>query len=84
MKIFNLKFVLNKQDFGKAWEGDDKPYAASYGKLMMWFFLIGYTMLSAFLAAYGFSSFKYPEVWPVREMFLFLFLHGEHPLLLLH
>ena len=58
---------------------DDKPYAASYGKLMMWFFLITDTLtFSAFLAAYGFSRFKYPEVWPVPEdvFTLFPFLHG--------
>ena len=76
--------MSEKQDFGKAWEGNDKPYAASYGKLMMWFFLITDTLtFSAFLAAYGFSRFKYPEVWPVPEDVFthFPFLHGEHPLL---
>jgi len=76
--------MSEKEDYGKAWEGDDKPYAASYGKLMMWFFLITDTLtFSAFLAAYGFSRFKYPEVWPVPEDVFthFPFLHGEHPLL---
>jgi len=76
--------MSEKEDYGKAWEGDDKPYAASYGKLMMWFFLITDTLtFSAFLAAYGFSRFKYPEVWPVPEDVFthFPFLHGNHPLL---
>ena len=76
--------MSEKEDFGTAWQGDDKPYAASYGKLMMWFFLITDTLtFSAFLAAYGFSRFKYPEVWPVPEDVFthFPFLHGEHPLL---
>ncbi len=76
--------MSEKEDYGKAWTGDDKPYAASYGKLMMWFFLITDTLtFSAFLAAYGFSRFKYPEVWPVPEDVFthFPFLHGEHPLL---
>ena len=76
--------MSEKEDFGKAWEGNDKPYAASYGKLMMWFFLITDTLtFSAFLAAYGFSRFKYPEVWPVPEDVFthFPFLYGEHPLL---
>tara|TARA_B100000902_G_C27289773_1_gene906457 strand:+ start:445 stop:1395 length:951 start_codon:yes stop_codon:yes gene_type:complete len=75
---------MSGEDYGKAWEGNDKPYAASYGKLMMWFFLITDTLtFSAFLAAYGFSRFKYPEVWPVPEDVFthFPFLHGEHPLL---
>jgi len=76
--------MSEKEDYGTAWQGDDKPYAASYGKLMMWFFLITDTLtFSAFLAAYGFSRFKYPEVWPVPEDVFthFPFLHGEHPLL---
>tara|TARA_B100000401_G_C52773232_1_gene704331 strand:- start:487 stop:1440 length:954 start_codon:yes stop_codon:yes gene_type:complete len=76
--------MSNKEDYGKAWEGNDIPYAASYGKLMMWFFLITDTLtFSAFLAAYGFSRFKYPEVWPVPEDVFthFPFLYGEHPLL---
>ena len=76
--------MSDSENYGKAWEGNDKPYAASYGKLMMWFFLITDTLtFSAFLAAYGFSRFKYPEVWPVPEDVFthFPFLHGEHPLL---
>ena len=76
--------MSDKEDYGKAWEGNDKPYAASYGKLMMWFFLITDTLtFSAFLAAYGFSRFTYPEVWPVPEDVFthFPYLHGEHPLL---
>ncbi len=76
--------MSEKEDYGKAWEGDDKPYAASYGKLMMWFFLITDTLtFSAFLAAYGFSRFKYPDIWPNPEDVFthFPFLHGDHPLL---
>ena len=68
----------------EAWRGGDKPYNASYGKLMMWFFLITDALtFSGFLAAYGFSRFKYPEVWPNPEDVFshFPFLHGEHPLL---
>ena len=76
--------MSEKEDYGKAWKGNDKPYAASYGKLMMWFFLITDTLtFSAFLAAYGFSRFKYPDIWPNPEDVFthFPFLHGEHPLL---
>tara|TARA_B100001142_G_scaffold205861_1_gene204156 strand:- start:1125 stop:2078 length:954 start_codon:yes stop_codon:yes gene_type:complete len=76
--------MSEKHDYGKAWKGDDKPYAASYGKLMMWFFLITDTLtFSAFLAAYGFSRFKYPDIWPNPEDVFthFPFLHGDHPLL---
>ena len=66
------------------WKGGDKPYNASYGKLMMWFFLITDALtFSGFLSAYGFSRFKYPEVWPNPEDVFshFPFLHGDHPLL---
>ena len=52
--------------------------------MMMWFFLITDTLtFSAFLAAYGFSRFKYEDIWPVPEDVFthFPFLHGEHPLL---
>ena len=68
----------------EAWKGGDKPYNASYGKLMMWFFLITDALtFSGFLSAYGFSRFKYPEVWPNPEDVFshFPFLHGDHPLL---
>ena len=58
-----------------AWKGGDVPYKASYGKLMMWFFLITVTLtFSAFLAGYGFSRFKYQEKWPVPEMYLLISL----------
>jgi cytochrome c oxidase subunit 3 len=76
--------MSDTENYGKAWEGDDKPYIASYGKLMMWFFLITDTLtFSAFLAAYGFSRFKYEGSWPVPEDVFthFPFLHGDHPLL---
>ena len=43
------------------------------------------TPFSGFLAKkkYGWSRFKYPEIWPSLKMFLviFLFLEGDHPLL---
>jgi len=71
-------------DNGVAWQGGDRPYNASYGKLMMWFFLITDALtFSGFLAAYGFSRFKYPDIWPNPEDVFshFPFLHGEHPLL---
>jgi cytochrome c oxidase subunit 3 len=60
--------MSDKVDYGKSWEGGGRPYVASYGKLMMWFFLITDTLtFSAFLAGYGFSRFKYPDIWPTPE-----------------
>jgi cytochrome c oxidase subunit 3 len=52
---------------------------ASYGKLMMWFFIVSDALtFSGFLAAYGFSRFKFIETWPLAdEVFThFPFLHG--------
>ena len=75
--------VANNTDFGQAWKGGDKPFAASYGKLMMWFFLVTAALtFSGFLAAYGFSRFKYELSWPVPdEVFThFPFFKGEYPL----
>tara|TARA_B100000945_G_scaffold194978_1_gene156690 strand:+ start:2559 stop:3455 length:897 start_codon:yes stop_codon:yes gene_type:complete len=66
------------------WGGGSRPFVASYGKLMMWFFLMTDALtFSGFLAAYGFSRFKYVDIWPVpEEVFThFPFLHGDHPLL---
>ena len=73
-----------QQNTAEAWHGGDKPFAASYGKLMMWFFLITDALtFSAFLACYGFYRFSYPEIWPIAEDVFthFPFLHGDHPLL---
>ena len=68
----------------EAWSGGEKPFVASYGKLMMWFFLVSDALtFSGFLAAYGFMRFKYAHLWPVAEDVFthFPFLHGDHPLL---
>ena len=63
----------------KTWEGGNEPMGASYGKLMMWFFIVSDALtFSGFLAAYGFSRFKFIETWPLAdEVFThFPFLHG--------
>ncbi len=63
----------------KIWGGGNEPMGASYGKLMMWFFIVSDALtFSGFLAAYGFSRFKFIETWPLAdEVFThFPFLHG--------
>jgi cytochrome c oxidase subunit 3 len=64
----------------KTWGGgDSQPMGASYGKLMMWFFIVSDALtFSGFLAAYGFSRFKFIETWPLAdEVFThFPFMHG--------
>ncbi|HBT10345.1 MULTISPECIES: cytochrome c oxidase subunit 3 [Leeuwenhoekiella] len=65
---------------GKIWGGgDSQPLKASYGKMMMWFFILSDALtFSGFLAAYGFSRFKFINQWPIAdEVFThFPFLHG--------
>jgi cytochrome c oxidase subunit 3 len=63
----------------KTWGGGNEPMGSSYGKLMMWFFIVSDALtFSGFLAAYGFSRFKFIETWPLAdEVFThFPFLHG--------
>lgn len=57
---------------------------ASYGKLMMWFFLISDALtFSGFLTAYGLMRFYNEETWPVAENVFTHFpgMEGDHPLL---
>lgn len=63
----------------KTWGGGNDAMGADYGKLMMWFFIVSDALtFSGFLAAYGFSRFKFIEVWPLAdEVFThFPFMHG--------
>lgn len=59
--------------------GPEEPMGASYGKLMMWFFITSDALTFAgFLTAYGFSRFKFLESWPIADEVFnhFPFLHG--------
>lgn len=65
------------------WGGGNEPLRASYGKMMMWFFIVSDALtFSGFLAAYGFSRFKFMEVWPIAdEVFTHIpFFHGNYPM----
>ncbi len=54
----------NDQDL---WSGGKKPFKASYGKLMMWYFLLSDAFTFAgFLIAYGALRFSSPS-WPVPD-----------------
>ncbi|MGL2987370.1 cytochrome c oxidase subunit 3 [Flavobacterium sp. RSSA_27] len=71
--------VTTANNDGKTWSGGNEPMGSSYGKLMMWFFIVSDALtFSGFLAAYGFSRFKFIETWPLAdEVFThFPFLHG--------
>ena len=76
------------------WGGGVEPMKASYGKLMMWFFLLSDAFtFSALLITYGLIRYSHPayegaisdfafsqEYWPVPEMVFEAvpFLHGVH------
>jgi cytochrome c oxidase subunit III len=65
---------------GKTWGGGNEPMGADYGKLMMWFFIVSDALtFSGFLAAYGFSRFKFIQTWPLADEVFnhFPFLHGQ-------
>ena len=65
------------------WAGGSKPMEASYGKLMMWFFLITDALtFSAFLGAYGYHRFVHFEEWPIADHVFthFPFIQGHYPL----
>ena len=64
---------------GKTWGGGNQPLKASYGKMMMWFFILSDALtFSGFLAAYGFSRFKFIDEWPIADEVFnhFPFMHG--------
>jgi len=76
------------------WLGGVEPMKASYGKLMMWFFLVSDTFtFSALLVSYGLVRFSFPAYagkvadfvsspayWPIPEKVFdaMPFMHGVH------
>lgn len=51
-----------------AWDGGKSPFGVSYGKMMMWFFLISDALtFGGLLMSYGFIRHKYADVWPKAE-----------------
>jgi cytochrome c oxidase subunit 3 len=66
------------------WSGGRSPFSISYGKMMMWFFLVSDALtFSGLLVAYGFVRHSTTEAWPIgEEVFRALpFLHGDFPLI---
>lgn len=64
------------------WEGGQEPMRASYGKLMMWYFLVSDAFTFAgFLIAYGALRFSMPT-WPEADFVFasFPFVKGHLPL----
>ncbi|PQJ79495.1 cytochrome c oxidase subunit 3 [Polaribacter porphyrae] len=71
-------------DGKNTWDGGGvRPFGASYGKMMMWFFIVSDALtFSGFLAAYGLTRFKFIDSWPIAdEVFTHIpFIHGEFPM----
>ncbi len=80
-----MEATIATENTGKeAWTGGGKkPLDASYGKMMMWFFIVSDALtFSAFLGAYGLMRFKFIDSWPIAdEVFTHIpFVHGHFPM----
>ncbi len=77
--------VATEESKGGLWSGGgSKPFGASYGKMMMWFFIMSDALtFSGFLVAYGMIRFKFLESWPIAdEVFTHIpFSHGSYPMI---
>jgi cytochrome c oxidase subunit 3 len=66
------------------WGGGQSPFGISYGKMMMWYFLVSDALtFGGLLVAYGFIRHASADPWPVGEqVFQALpFLSGAYPLI---
>ncbi|MEM0993109.1 MAG: cytochrome oxidase subunit III, partial [Bacteroidota bacterium] len=66
-------------EYEEGWDGgEEKPFKASYGKLMMWYFLLSDAFTFAgFLIAYGALRFSMPT-WPVPDFVFSTVPFGLH------
>lgn len=50
------------------WGGKISPFSTSYGKLMMWFFLVSDALtFGGLLVGYGYTRFNNLDAWPIGE-----------------
>ncbi|HEX4886850.1 MAG TPA: cytochrome c oxidase subunit 3 [Luteibaculaceae bacterium] len=73
--------VIDKETL---WGGKVSPFSISYGKLMMWFFLVSDALtFGGLLVAYGYQRHKFTGEWPLAEdVFHSLpFVEGHFPLI---
>jgi cytochrome c oxidase subunit III len=60
--------ALHSEETQASWKGGSEPFKASYGKLMMWYFLLSDAFTFAgFLISYGALRFSMPT-WPVPDI----------------
>ncbi len=66
------------------WGGNASPFGVSYGKMMMWYFLVSDALtFGGLLTAYGVIRHGSADPWPVGEQVFesLPFLHGSYPLM---
>lgn len=60
--------ATNQIDTATLWGGKVSPFSTSYGKLMMWFFLVSDALtFGGLLIAYGFTRHDAQASWPIGE-----------------
>ena len=62
--------AAQKIDKAVLWEGGRSPFSLTYGKTMMWFFLVSDApTFGGLLMALGFARYKYADAgtWPIGE-----------------
>ena len=65
------------------WSGGQSPFSVTYGKMMMWFFLVSDALtFGGLLTAYGFSRATTEDAWPIGEQVFRALpgLDGHYPL----
>ncbi|TAM94445.1 MAG: cytochrome oxidase subunit III [Chitinophagaceae bacterium] len=78
-----VEFIDKETNTHGWWRGGVSPFNVSYGKLMMWIFLLSDTFtFGAFLVSYGSSRFSEP-FWPDADVAFdsFFGIHATLPLL---
>ncbi len=72
---------LSKDDL---WGGNSSPFGVTYGRMMMWYFLVSDALtFGGLLTAYGVIRHSSSDPWPVGEQVFeaLPFLHGSYPLM---
>ncbi|MES2800176.1 MAG: cytochrome c oxidase subunit 3 [Bacteroidota bacterium] len=60
--------TTNQMDSATLWGGKTSPFQVSYGKMMMWFFLVSDALsFGGLLVAYGFTRHTTLDAWPIGE-----------------
>ena len=74
-----MRSTVSSADIQPELTTEPRPLNASYGKLMMWFFIVSDALtFTGFLISYGFARFKHIDSWPIADEVFTHFpgLHG--------